>query len=266
MGTDVDTTNQYLSSLSLSSDHFSVADMRTLAVGDVPEPDPFPVSTPLAVDPSMTPSLPFPLHPPSEPPSPSSSASYESSDEESGFPGFRAYDEQEPEPSHAIGVEDSSSSHAQRDDQPIPSQSSYFPTNSPKLPVSLPLDSPQWTDILATHLPWGPSTPDDLIRVVEGDSRRLRYKETVERLREYNRQAIIAGLPLAPIPNVDGQKAPLGANDTITSVSQIAAFSPVELKAWLDHYALPLPQQNVDQSNARSILADHLGLGTVLPA
>ncbi|KAG9042821.1 hypothetical protein FS837_010331 [Tulasnella sp. UAMH 9824] len=207
--------NQYLSSLSISSYHCARLDMHVLAVGDVPEPDPVPVSTPLAVDPSMAPHLPSPLHPPSEPPSPSSSASYESSDEEAGFPGFRADDDQEPEPSLTIDVEDSSSSHAH--DQPIPSQSSYFLSDSPKLPVSLPLNSPQWTEILATRLPWGPSTPDDPIRVVEEDSKRLRHKETIERLREYNRQAIIAGLPLAPIPNVDGLKAPPGANDPITS-------------------------------------------------
>ncbi|KAG9042818.1 hypothetical protein FS837_010328 [Tulasnella sp. UAMH 9824] len=240
--------------------------MHVLAVGDVPEPDPVPVSTPFTVDPSMAPSLPSPLHPPSEPPSPSSSASYDSSDEESGFPGFRAYDDHEPEPSHTIDVEGSSSSHAQRDDQAISSQGSYIPSSSPEFPVSLPLDSPRWTEILAIHLPWGPSTPDDLIRIVEEDSKILQYNETVERLREYNRQAIIAELPLAPIPNFDGLKAPPGANNPITSVSQIAAFSTVELKAWLDHYGLPLPQESDSQSNTRSILVNHLGLGTVLPA
>ncbi|KAG8900594.1 hypothetical protein FRC00_012165 [Tulasnella sp. 408] len=266
MGNDVDATNQYLSSLSISSDHDATIGMHVLAVPDVPEPDPVPVSTPYAVDPSMAPSLLSPLHLPSEPPSPSSSASYDSSDDESGFPGFRAYDDHEPEPSHTIDVEDSSSSLAQRDEEAISSQSPYLPSSSPKLPVSLPLDSPRWTEILAIHLPWGPSTPDELVRIVEEDSRIIQYNESVERLRDYNRQAIFAGLPLAPIPNFDGLKAPPGGNDPITSVSQVAAFSPVELKAWLEHYGLPLPQDNSGQSSPRLLLADHLGLGTVLPA
>ncbi|KAG8917374.1 hypothetical protein FRC01_002497 [Tulasnella sp. 417] len=239
--------------------------MHVLAVGDVPEPDPIPVSTPLAVDPSMAPTLLSPLHPPSEPASPSSSTSYESSDDDDmGFPGLRVSDDQEDEPILRITVEDSSSSHAH--DQAIPAQSSYLASNSPKIPVSLPLDSPQWTEILATHHPWGPPTTDELVRVVEEDSKRLRYYEVVGMLREYNRQAITAGLPLAPIPNVNGLKAPLGANDPITSVSQIAALSAAEIDAWIEHYGIPLTQENGAQSNTRSLLATHLGLGSVLPA
>ncbi|KAG8923584.1 hypothetical protein FRC01_012590 [Tulasnella sp. 417] len=256
--------NAYLSSLSISSDRYAAPNMHVLAVGDVPEPDPIPVSTPLAVDPSMAPSLISPLHPPSEPASPSSSTSYESSDDDMGFPGLRVSDDQEDEAIHRITIEDWSSLHGH--DQAIPSQSPHLASNSPKIPVSLPLDSPQWTEILATHHPWGSTTTDELVRVVEKDSKRLRYYEVVEMLREYNRQAIIAGLPLAPIPNVNGLKAPLGANDPITSVPQIAALSAAELDAWIEHYGIPLPQENGARSNTRSLLATHLGLVSVFPA
>ncbi|KIO25654.1 hypothetical protein M407DRAFT_208633 [Tulasnella calospora MUT 4182] len=278
--------NKYLSSLSISSDHRSGPSMHVLAVGDIPELDPVPVSTTLAVDPSLAPSPVSPPHPPPEPASPVSTASDESSDDDLGFPGFRNYDDQEHESTDGINTETTAAQ------KPGPSTPSYFPSSSPKLPVSLPLDAREWTQILATHPAWNQSTTNDLVRVVEEDSKRLRYQRAIDRQREYNRQANIADLPLVPIPNLDGLKAPLvrtyvtcstisskvapprltvgpfdkGYNNPITSVSQIKKLSTVELKAWLAHYGLSLTPDDSGQTRTRSLLATHLGVGTVLPA
>ncbi|KAG8951699.1 hypothetical protein FRC04_005720 [Tulasnella sp. 424] len=177
--------------------------MHILATGDYPEADPDPVLAPLNVDPPMAPPIAFLQHPPSEPPSPLSSASDESSDEDPGFLGFRVYNDQE----HDV--------HAVSDDSApaFPSTSSYLPTpNSPSLPVSLPLDSPRWKDILAANLLHhyqDNEKTDNFARAVESASKRVLYLEEVERLRVHNRQATITGQPLAPIPNVDGLTGPL---------------------------------------------------------
>ncbi|KAG9042817.1 hypothetical protein FS837_010327 [Tulasnella sp. UAMH 9824] len=230
--------------------------MHILSAENVYEPDHIPVWAPLVVDPSMAPSPMFPPHPPSEPASPTSSVSYDSLDEELGFPDSRAPDHHEHDQVQSIGVDSSTQALDKASTSPPPS----FLTESPQLPVSLPLNSPQWAQILASQTPYEVSSTNDLIQVVEGDVSRLHHSDNIERLREHNRQAIAAGWPLVSIPNTHGLKAPPGYNYPITSVSQISALSTAELGAWLKHYDLSYPKDDASQRNKRHRLAAHLGL------
>ncbi|KAG8951698.1 hypothetical protein FRC04_005719 [Tulasnella sp. 424] len=228
--------------------------MRIIGVGDDPEEDPTPVSTLLTVDPSMAPSPAALQHPPPSPPSPPSSVSDELSDTESGFPGFRVYSDQEHE------IHDIADTSAQA----LPSSSTSLPTaDFHKPPVSLPLSSSQWKGILAGNIPHDDDDEqtDSFTREVENDSRMAIHFEELERLREHNRLANIAGQPLAPIPNVDGSTSPAGYNDPIASGSQIAAMSATEVIAWLNHYGLSLREGNDSLDGNRGRLALHLGIG-----
>ncbi|KAG8901934.1 hypothetical protein FRC00_003296 [Tulasnella sp. 408] len=233
--------------------------MHILSAQNVYEPDHIPVWAPLVVDPSMAPSSMFPPHPPSEPESPTSSVSYDSPDEENSFSDSRALDDHEHEQIQSIGIDNPTPGFDEASPSPTPS----FQAESPQIPVSLPLNSPQWTQILTTQAPYEVLVTDDLIRIVEGDVNRLHHFDNIKRLREYNRQAIAAGLPVAPVPNTHGLTAPPGHDYPITSVSQISALSTAELGAWLKHYGISYPKDDASQSNKRRRLAAHLGLGTL---
>lgn len=140
---------------------------------DDPEMGPIPVWDLLAVDPSTAPSPEVLQHPPPSPPSP---VPDESSGTESGFPGCSVYRDQEHE------IRDVSDTSAQA----LPSSSTFIPTaNSHKPPVSLPLDSLQWKDILAANIPHDDDHDkvDSFVREVENDSRRVLHLAELERLR-----------------------------------------------------------------------------------